>query len=750
MVKKTETHTTVTMRDVARLAGVSHGTVSNVLNGVEGVSSDKIKRVEAAVRELGYEQNALAKNLKTTKNGNNIYVIFPNVSEPEFEEIFETVNRAAEERNFTLNLFVCEELPYREKQILNQAMMFNADGILLITCQPGNERLFKKMKKSGHKIVGMYREIENCGFVGIDVRDSLIESINRQIAGGMRKIAMLTGPREYSFDTACIDAYLNALFSADIDIKNDYLLATDYDKESAMQQAVKLLSAEDKPDVIYVTSEILAEGVRKAIALTSMGDGGSPKLVIMKSRRWTDIDAPNEESIILPYGKMGDMAFDMLTEMIGGTGAGVEKRLVKPTVRGEETLKLRTNLAGGKSVRVLLPNNHAGRAVKYLCNDFKRSTGIGVEADLINYRDMLGTIRQSRDSGKYDVFGIDVPWIKELAMEGYIELLEEYTGNPAELRSRFPEQIFDAYSLLEGKVWTLPFSYTTQLLFYRKDLFEKLKNKRLYFEWYKEELRVPRTWEEYNKVAKLFTKKFNPDSDTLYGTSLGGRVPTGATSEYLPRIWAQGINLFNGETEISDKEKAVYALKNYMECYDYAHPDAPNWWWDEEAVDFCQGNSAMMVQYSDQVTILRDRNISRVVGKTGFDVVPGNASLFGGWSIGMNKNSRAKDEAFEFIKWTVSEHMAVVNAVLGRIMPYTSIRNSTELLSLYPWHRKTFDVFADAKKRFAPNTADGRCISENVFEKIIGSVVNGAVTKKCTAGTAITKMSEEIDRIYRR
>ena len=38
---------------------------------------------------------------------------------------------------------------------------------------------------------------------------------------------------------------------------------------------------------------------------------------------------------------------------------------------------------------------------------------------------------------------------------------------------------------MNGRVWTLPFRFTTQLLFYRKDLFEKLKNQRLYFEWYK-------------------------------------------------------------------------------------------------------------------------------------------------------------------------------------------------------------------------------------------------------------------------
>ena len=53
-----------TMRDVAKLAGVSHGTVSNVINGSPGVSLDKIERVQSAMRQLGYKQNTLARIMR--------------------------------------------------------------------------------------------------------------------------------------------------------------------------------------------------------------------------------------------------------------------------------------------------------------------------------------------------------------------------------------------------------------------------------------------------------------------------------------------------------------------------------------------------------------------------------------------------------------------------------------------------------------------------------------------------------------
>ncbi|MHB8065402.1 MAG: ABC transporter substrate-binding protein, partial [Ruminiclostridium sp.] len=396
-----------------------------------------------------------------------------------------------------------------------------------------------------------------------------------------------------------------------------------------------------------------------------------------------------------------------------------------------------------RKLRVLLHNDHAGKAVEALSNDFKKRTGLDLEIDFVNYRFMLNEIKASRDNGKYDVFCIDVPWIKELIFEGCIEELDKYILEEWKLRNSFQYDAFEEHSIYEGKIHVLPFSFTSQLLFYRKDLFEKLKNKRLYYDWYKEELKVPRTWEEYNKVARFFTRQINPDSDVLYGTALGGRISTGATSEFLPRAWAFSGDIFDGDNVVVRSKECINALKNYIECFDYAHPDSYGRWWDDEAKDFCEGNSAMMVQYSDQVTILRDANISTVVGKTGFDIVPGNVSLFGGWSIGMNKNSKAKEEAFEFIKWTIADDMSMPNAVLGRMIPYKSIRDSYELMALYPWHRDTFKTFASIRRRMIPKNSRGECISEQVFEEIVGSAVHDAILKKCTAENAI-------DSIYKR
>jgi len=743
----------VTIKDVAKLAGVSHGTVSNVLNGAKGVSIDKIKRVEDAIKKLGYNRNAMAINLKTSKAQKSIYVVLPNISDCAYEDVFNGICRGAESRSYSVNLFTSNELPYKEKEVLNRALMFNVDGVLLITCQPDDTKFFEKLKRNKLNIVCMHREIAGGGFdfVGVNLRDKIASSIKEHIDLGYRKIAIITGPRNYTFDASCIDAYFNGMFNSGMEIRNQFIIVTEGDRENVMRSAIKILNSDDRPEVIYVTGELPAEGLRKAIELTSRPGVVNPKIVILNSKRWTRTHNENEEHIDLPYGEVGETAVNLLIDCIERENDILPQK-VKILVDPEKTNAVPMTISNfanrdSKKIRVLLNNDHAGRAIEALSNDFKTRTGLDVQIDLVNYRYLLDEIKASRDTGKYDVFCIDVPWIKELVVEGCLQELDEYIMPDWQLENKFQRDIFQEYSAYDKKIHVLPFSFTSQLLFYRKDLFEDLKNKRLYHDRYKEELKVPRTWEEYNKVARFFTRQFNPDSDVLYGTALGGRIPTGATSEFLVRVWAFGGNIFDKNKIVVRSKECVDALKNYIECFDYAHPDSHDRWWDDEARDFCEGNSAMMVQYSDQVTILRDANKSTVMGKTGFAPVPGGVSLFGGWSIGMNKNSRAKEEAFEFIKWTISDDMAMSNAVLGRMVPYNSIRDSYELMALYPWHRDTFKSFASIKKRMMPQNVNNECISARVFEKIIGTAVHDAILKLCSPEEAIERIYQELSQV---
>jgi len=115
------------MKDVAKRAGVSHGTVSNVINGVESVSIDKVRRVEAAMRELDYEPNAVARSLKMS-NSKQFDVILPNIAADSLSYIYSCISSVAAREGYTANLYITNDDKYIETNFLNHVLTYNKPG----------------------------------------------------------------------------------------------------------------------------------------------------------------------------------------------------------------------------------------------------------------------------------------------------------------------------------------------------------------------------------------------------------------------------------------------------------------------------------------------------------------------------------------------------------------------------------------------------------------------------------------------
>ena len=737
-----------TMKDVARLAGVSHGTVSNVLNGSKSVSSDKIRKVEQAVAELGYKQNVLAKNLKT-KRTERIVVVLPALTNMAYANLFNEISIHASEKGYSAYLRVCSDIPDQECAILESALMTGTDGVILLTCQPGNTEFFNSVIDEGLRIVFMHHKVSGYKMnnVDMDIRSAVMENVLNQIAAGYDRIAMIAGPQEYSYETECIDAYFNAMHKARKDIEAKYVETVNNNKESAMRAAIRLMELENPPQMIYTTNRILREGVALALTIGAEPRVPIPKLVTLDAEDWTKVKTEKGSLLSLPYAKMARAAFNMLEEMVEEDDTRGGRSISIPCSQGRGLAAARCHDIGvQRKIKILIQESPSSHTIKSLVADFKRTTGIGLEINQVPYNQMLKEILSGVPAGEYDAFTFDLAWMKELILGGYVQDLSEYYTDNKELSHMFSEDVLREHCFFGNRLFALPFSHTVQLLFYRKDLFTQIKNKRLFYEHYKKELRVPTTWEEYNTVARFFTKKYNPESETLYGTTLGAMNASGAVCEFLPRIWGAGGKLFeNGKAAIAS-ESCIAALNGYVESFQYAHPDSPVFWWDEQVEVFGRGDAAMMVLFSDHATPLEDRSISSVVGKVDFTLIPGKASVLGGWSIGVNPFTEKKKDAFEFAKWTASESLTMPNAMLGRIVPYRFVFESAELHNLYPWYRILPSAFACTQRRTLPKNSKGEGVSESVLEQIIGDAVHKTINKQLSAKEALQEAAEHLNK----
>lgn len=734
----------VTMKDVAKLAGVSHGTVSNVVNGVKNVSVDKIKKVEAAMAQLGYKPNSAARNLKMEFT-NQIDLVIPNIISGEFIQLYEAVRKCAKNRNYTLNLKVTDGIPAEERRILNESMMNNVDGVILATCQPSNREFFDDMMKKGMRIMFCVADLagSNCNFVGFDVSGTIEEIIEYYRSKGMR-IAMITGDAESSYHDNLINTYCKSMIQETQSSGERYMEIIQVSPEFAAKGAAKLLALNPAPDVVIASNEAIAREIHKMQYLLDGKEVRNLKVVVLNQGKTTSFF--EDEVIPLPYKTVGRTAFEALYDMIqGNAGYGNYRTMIPPlkwTDREENAVVEKT----GKKLRILLNESPSSEAVKALIPNFTRKTGIEVEVVTRKISQMYDAVMADRREEVFDIYSIDLPWMEEIAGKGMISCLDDFAREHRDLMAQYTEDVLQAFSLVNGKTYAVPYVFSVQLLFYRKDLFEKIKNQRLYYEWYKEDLRVPQTWEEFNMVARLFTRQYNPDAETRYGITLGGSAFSGAACEYFPRLWSMGGDLVGENSILKDTQTAQAALENYIEGFRYANPEAVDWWWDEQVKEFMKGNAAMMIMFTEHASSLVEKKHFRIAGKYEVAPLPGKTSVLGGWSLVIRKTSEHQDEARQFLEWISDKNMVEDNAVLGRVYPRLDEQTRESLGTIYTWFDAAVEAFKDVKARCVPEALKKRSDSEVLVEKIIGSSVHEAVIGKIDAVQAIAQIKKDLQR----
>ena len=122
-----------TMNDIAKAAGVSRGTVSNVLNGRGCVSYEKIRMVEDAAARLGYSLDKRASTLRKGVSG-SIALIIPDISEKKYSDIYMGVLGAAKGFDCKVCLYISGDQPYREREVILEAMREKVMGVLTVSC----------------------------------------------------------------------------------------------------------------------------------------------------------------------------------------------------------------------------------------------------------------------------------------------------------------------------------------------------------------------------------------------------------------------------------------------------------------------------------------------------------------------------------------------------------------------------------------------------------------------------------------
>jgi DNA-binding LacI/PurR family transcriptional regulator len=181
----------VTIKDVARAAGVSPSTVSRALSAPDLVQPETRTRVQQAASALGYHPNRAARGLITGRTG-NIGLIVPDLTNPFFPGVVKGVQTRARESDFSVFLADSDEDPMVEADLV-RALIKQVDGIVL--CSPRMSEEDLRSLTGETPMVMLNRRVGRIPSVTVDNGDGIRQAVAHLTALGHRRVAFVAGPR---------------------------------------------------------------------------------------------------------------------------------------------------------------------------------------------------------------------------------------------------------------------------------------------------------------------------------------------------------------------------------------------------------------------------------------------------------------------------------------------------------------------------------------------------------------------------
>lgn len=735
----------VTIKDVAKYAGVSHGTVSNVLNGAPSVSLENIRKVEEAIRILGYHPNISARKLKSSHD-RDVAVILPNITDSLFASLYTTMDELFSQKGMPVHLYLTNDIEEKELSAFDELRRQQIRSAVVVTCQPENTALFSEQLKYGMRLVFVEREPQglDCNFISFRNDKSVYRAVHALMDKGIQKIALITSQQSYSSEQRCVDGYKRALVERNMPIEPAYIRMSAGTREDGFKVAIDLITHFPDLEAIICSGTLLLHGVIRAAHLAHRDH--IVRAAALGDDLWNTEMYPYTLLFPRPYFEMATRIVNLLQENIENSAFFEYKQisLSPPQISVQE--KPSYPLETPQKLRVAIVDGEMAHSIRCLLPDLQRKLNIEIVLDVLPYEKLYANICNEQLRAQYDLFTLDAIWLQEFVSKGY---LADITGRiNEEFRENvdISEPLWKNFSRVDDRYYTVPYHYCNQLIFYRRDLFEDPINKRMFFEQYHTELRCPRTWLEYNAVARFFTRKYNTSSQTVYGTTLGGDYPNAAAYDFLPRFWAYGGELFdkNGVPAVNSKN-ALKALENYRESYQYASPDSSSNWLYGQVEEFVSGQAAMMILSSAYASGISDSSLSTVSGKVNFDQIPGGKPIHWIWAFAVNSDCPHQEAAFSFIRWICDKTLAVPTTLLGNISACAGIITNAELYTRYPWISKSLSIEPESFLKYLPNSKS--IISPHHIIDTIAQQIHQYVGGGCSAEKTLSEIEKVLAHI---
>ena len=315
-------HKKITIKDIARMANVSHTTVSRALNNKSRIKNETKEKILAIAKELKYRPNFIARSL-VMKKTKTLGLVITNIANPFYTELAQGIEATV--RGLGYNIIFCSTHSdlSTEKHYIDMLRSKGVDGIIFSSAHMDDPNILV-LAEEAFPIVLVNRRTyhpivrEKVDYVGIDNILGGFLAVEHLIRLGHQRIGIIGGSSESSVGFERLEGGKRALSTYGLEAMGDYFLEGDFLKGSGYRGGKEFLKMAEPPTAIFATNDYMALGTYQAIVEEGQKVPENIALIGFNDIEFTAIKGVELTTIGQKKYEMGALAVKILVEKIEG------------------------------------------------------------------------------------------------------------------------------------------------------------------------------------------------------------------------------------------------------------------------------------------------------------------------------------------------------------------------------------------------------------------------------------------------
>ncbi len=328
-----------TIKDVAKLAGVSTSTVSHVLNKTRFVREETIDRVTEAVRELNYRPSSIARSLKVQRTG-TIGMLVSTSSNPFYAEVVSGVEERCYKHGYTLFLCNTDGDAKRMEANINALEERRVDGLLLLSSEMNRDivKLLETRRSTPIVVFDLDPQSDKVDRIYDNSRYGGQLATQHLIDMGHTKIGVISGPAGRRSSIERVEGFHKAMDEAGLSVPREWIFEGDYDCAGGVKAMADINALEDRPEALFVCNDMMAIGVLNEAARLGIRVPDDLSVIGYDDIYIAQYMTPPLTTVHQPTDEIAAKAVDTLLERLANKSTEGQVLIMKPSLVERESV----------------------------------------------------------------------------------------------------------------------------------------------------------------------------------------------------------------------------------------------------------------------------------------------------------------------------------------------------------------------------------------------------------------------------